>query len=484
MYEAVGILGATGKAIRLLVATLTVPFSPLAIPVLLAAVCAAVPALAQSTLGELEGEWINKDTGETFRIDKSRTWFHPNWGRAKIREAKDGAADIVIYYESSSNRCYYRLNFLDNGNILSLSPADNTQSSDYCPSGLLSRVGGGDANPPASNQQAANNSVGSEPVNADAPNPKSASVSSNASGSVLVFDGTANKMRMVSPEEAAKITLDYWTPERRAAAIMDRGAEVPGYARPAAPDDAELGPMHIIADPAPPQQQSGNLPMGVNFSSVEGRAFFHDTSDGKDHGCTASALNSGKKRLVLTAAHCVHGGPGKQFHTNWIFEPGFQNGQAGPLGDFPAYQLWAKEGWTKRGDLHYDYGIAIMNNNTGGRRIVDAVGGNGIATYPGRIFVTEIGYADNISNGRIQHFCQATTSRASSANPDQKFRCPMEHGASGAPMLRDYNNNSRLGIAVSNQSYIMDGAPGYVFGPYYDKDTWSLYQDAENASPK
>jgi V8-like Glu-specific endopeptidase len=327
---------------------------------------------------------------------------------------------------------------------------------------LLSRVSGGNTNPPA-------------------PKPKTASVSNNPSGSVLVFDAAANQMRMVSAAEAAKIVLDYWTPERRASVIMDRGVEARGAARTPAPEDAELGPMRIIASPARPQR-SEKLPTAVNFSSVEGRAFFFDPSDGKNHGCSVSALNSGKKRLVLTAAHCVHGGSGKQWHTNWMFEPGYENGQGSP-GAFPAFQLWAKEGWTKNGDLHYDYGIAIMNNSAAGQRIVDAVGGNGIATNAGRIFVTEIGYADNISNAQIQHYCQATTSRRSLTDSDQKFQCDMTFGASGAPMMRDYDNNTRLGTAVSNQSYITSGDPGYVFGPYYDDDTWSLYQDAENASP-
>jgi hypothetical protein len=54
----------------------------------------------------LEGGWINKETGEQFRIEKGGVWFHPTYGRGRIREADD-AADIKIYYEGGGTRCSY-----------------------------------------------------------------------------------------------------------------------------------------------------------------------------------------------------------------------------------------------------------------------------------------------------------------------------------------------------------------------------------------
>src|SRR3712207_8520122 len=52
---------------------------------------------------------------------------------------------------------------------------------------------------------------------------------------------------------------------------------------------------------------------------------------GLDYVCSAGAVNSGKRRLVLTAGHCVHGGRGGQWMQNWVFYPGYQNGE-GPAG--------------------------------------------------------------------------------------------------------------------------------------------------------
>jgi hypothetical protein len=103
------------------------------------ATCAASAAMAEGLPAALEGEWIDKQTGDIFRIEKGGAWFHPTRGRGKIREADD-TADIKIFYDGG-DRCSYRLALLDNGNTLSLTPADNLQNSDYCPSGMLTRVG-------------------------------------------------------------------------------------------------------------------------------------------------------------------------------------------------------------------------------------------------------------------------------------------------------------------------------------------------------
>jgi hypothetical protein len=70
--------------------------------------------------------------------------------------------------------------------------------------------------------------------------------------------------------------------------------------------------------------------------------------------------------------------------------PGYQFGQGAP-GAFPAYQLWAKNGWINNSDTHYDYAFTITQNNAAGQRVVERVGGNGLTVNPGRPFVTFIG---------------------------------------------------------------------------------------------
>jgi hypothetical protein len=119
-------------------------------------------------------------------------------------------------------------------------------------------------------------------------------------------------------------------------------------------------------------------PAVVSFANAEGKVFFHDPRDGKDYQCSDGTVNSGKRRLIWTAGHCVHTGPVADagWMTNWIFIPGYDSG-AKPAGTFPYYRLCAKSGWVNKGNHDYDDGIAITWNNAAGRRVVDAVGGNG-----------------------------------------------------------------------------------------------------------
>ena len=221
----------------------------------------------------------------------------------------------------------------------------------------------------------------------------------------------------------------------------------------------------------------------MNFANAEGKVFFFDPSDGQNHTCSAGTVNSGKRRLVFTAGHCVHGGKGKQWMVNWVFQPGFENGNPGAAGVFASPQLWAKTGWTGNSDEHYDYGIAITGNNASGQRVVDAVGGNGLEVNAGKIPITAIGYPDNIGGGIVQRFCQATTERRSLTNSDQQFTCDKKHGASGSPLLRNYDNSNQLGLIISNIAYALDDDAASDYGPYLDDDTTSLFQAAEAASP-
>lgn len=293
-------------------------------------------------------------------------------------------------------------------------------------------------------------------------------------GLVPVFDqGVAQHVR---PEVASGVIADYWTPARRAAAVP---ADVPAPSRSRTVDARPLGKPRDLARPTVAQRVGSE----VAFTHAEGKVFFRDPVDGRDKACSGGTINSAKKRLVLTAGHCVHGGRGGQWMQNWHFQPGYQFGQ-GPAGDFPAFQLWTKNAWINDSDNGYDYAIAITQTNRSGQKIVNRVGGNGLTVNPGRPFVTAIAYPVNFAGGEQQAFCQGTLSRRSLFNRDQQLNCDLRFGASGGPWLRDYQDSSRLGFAVSNQSYSLnrDGS-GPEYGPYYDSAMTSLYTTAENASP-
>lgn len=310
-----------------------------------------------------------------------------------------------------------------------------------------------------------------------APVDDSASVASNG---VSVYD-PATKRSFVTTDaaEADRLITAYWTPERRAAAKpLDRVQTK--QSKTVRQPDLRQAPV-IGSNPVGPEVSPGDVGTQVNFTNAAGKVFFTDPGFG-DFVCSASTLNTGKARLVFTAGHCVHHGPGGTWASNWSFFPGYNFG-AGVAGQFTAWQLWTKNGWINNADSHWDYAIAITNNNASGQKVVNAVGGNGIVYNAGRPFATSFGYPVAISSGQQQLVCQGQLSRRNIFNSDQKIPCAWSGGASGGPMLRDYDTSfPRLGWIVSVLAYILENG-GPTFGPYLDGDAQSLVNSAEGASP-
>src|SRR5690606_23245635 len=146
-----------------------------------------------------------------------------------------------------------------------------------------------------------------------------------------------------SPQvSASSETAGVWTEERMAAAVE------------AGPSEPTYGPT-TLPEPGPKGSADGVLPTEprpLDIHSMSGRVFFVDDR-GEDHSCSGSTVNSGNKRLVFTAGHCVHGGAGRDWFDvdEWIFVPNFHSGS--PHGQWHAYQLWTKTGWID-GDRAYD----------------------------------------------------------------------------------------------------------------------------------
>ncbi|HEX6684347.1 MAG TPA: hypothetical protein VF062_16210 [Candidatus Limnocylindrales bacterium] len=304
---------------------------------------------------------------------------------------------------------------------------------------------------------------------------------SAGSNGVSLYDPTTKRTYFTTDAaEADRVIAEYWTPERRAAAQpID---SVPAkQSRSTHRPDSRQAPV-IGANPVEPAvKPTGDVGTAVNFTLAVGKVFFTDPGFG-NFVCSASTLNTGKARLVFTAGHCVHHGPGGTWASNWVFFPGYNFGES-TAGRFTAWQLWTKNGWINNADRHYDYGIAITNNSQFGQKVVNAVGGNGIVYNAGRPFATSFGYPVAIQGGEAQLVCQGQLSRRNIFNSDQKIPCAWSGGASGGPMFRDYDTSfPRLGWIVSVLSYILDTG-GPTFGPYLDGDAQALVNSAETASP-
>lgn len=270
----------------------------------------------------------------------------------------------------------------------------------------------------------------------------------------------------VSPDQASSL--------RAATTEVERG--LPGRAAP-----------HVVrqagaARGGAPGFGSGAQPWYGSTSAApattSGRVFYTG-NDGLGYSCSASTVNSGGKNLVFTAGHCVHPGAGGTWHRNWVFVPGYNNGSA-PYGRWTSKQLWSWTLWTRNTDRAYDFGVAVMNTDGAGRRIVDVVGGQGIEwNYPLSQFVYQFGYpARSPFNGGTLQYCTGTTY---SDGGHQGNNCTMTEGASGGPWLDDFSG--RLGWLDSVNSWVFWDGNGNRYkwnGPYFGNAVRDLYTTTAN----
>ncbi|MFI9200282.1 trypsin-like serine peptidase [Streptomyces sp. NPDC053048] len=278
------------------------------------------------------------------------------------------------------------------------------------------------------------------------------SADSTASSAARLTNGAR-----VDSQSAAKEVERYWTAERMRNAIpLSDTAGTPAQ-------DRRQQPAGKAGSVPPAAPSAGNrADLRVTESAAVGKVFFHNPRDGKNYSCSASALNSASKQLVLTAGHCVHGGRGGTWMTNWTYVPRYRDGNR-PFGTFSAKQLRTFNTWIDRSDLGRDVGM-VTTWPLNGRKLVNVTGGHGLSwNYNRSQDITALAYPSNKGGGKLQWYCQG---RTSAAGWNLKIKCGFGPGASGGPWLRQYNNSSGLGYANGVMSTLR--SDGYNESPYFD----------------
>jgi hypothetical protein len=120
----------------------------------------------------------------------------------------------------------------------------------------------------------------------------------------------------------------------------------------------------------------------VSPHSVNGRLFVRQ--GGKSGFCSATAINSASRRLVLTAGHCVNSGPFRRpgdgvWSSLLEFVPAY-SGATAPFGVFVAHrkQIFAPRQWLMFGNPNFDVGAVLTTANAAGANVADAVGGGAL----------------------------------------------------------------------------------------------------------
>lgn len=342
-----------------------------------------------------------------------------------------------------------------------------------------------------------------------APSPEEADSATSRSTAVVAPTTFGQSADVISPDSSPddqttdlttqdEKVLAYWTPERLASAVPYEPSKTP-TAEEAAGGDTPTGPEGSTP-PAEPLKASPSVmrsettilasdpSTGVapqttpvtNFPNTNGKLFFDGYGTGNAY-CSASALNTGTKRVVITAGHCVYDdGAWKQ---NVVFVPNYdkRNADPDPVGIWTVHALRTFDVWINDGDLTHDVGMATLNNGgDDGQRIVDAVGGHGMYWNGSYAFdVSIFGYPSNKTNpeGRYTMWaCWGATFR--SGKRVSINGCAFGPGASGGPWLHEYNNASGLGYVRSVTSTWLPRT-GQNWAPYFTDDMKAL-KDATN----
>lgn len=204
-----------------------------------------------------------------------------------------------------------------------------------------------------------------------------------------------------------------------------------------------------------------------------GALFYNDKSG--DHFCTASVVSSPKKNLLITAAHCIHGGPHGHYKRNMVFVPQYREGEA-PRGSWTVKSMIVDHRWADSADPDLDVGfltVAPLN----GQNIEDVLGANKLGVNEGfSNVVWVIGYP---AHGDDPISCINKTSKQN--DNQMRFACDgYVNGTSGSPWLTRYDRVTHTGHIVGViGGYQEGGAHQEVsYSPYFDSDVKALYDAA------
>lgn len=157
-------------------------------------------------------------------------------------------------------------------------------------------------------------------------------------------------------------------------------------------------------------------------------AVFGGAGEGR-HFCTGSVVDSPHRNLVITAAHCVHGGAGSGYRAGLAFAPGFRGGTA-PAGMWQVRSVLVPPSWSQSSDISADVAFLVLEP-LAGRNVEDVVGGNPIGTGGGAGPVRLVGYP---STADSPVSCAGTAQQLEDGQ--LRVYCPgMAPGTSGGPWL-------------------------------------------------
>lgn len=203
-------------------------------------------------------------------------------------------------------------------------------------------------------------------------------------------------------------------------------------------------------------------------------ALFSQSADG-DHFCTASVVHSAAGDLLLTAAHCVHGGQGGSYGSDLVFVPGYRDGDA-PQGQWPITRIVVDQRWIDSSDPDLDVAFVTVGQ-VGGKNIEDVLGANSLGIDQGFGKVVRITGYPSTASTPISCFNKTTQQ----SQYQMRIACTgFPGGTSGSPWLVRFDGSRGTGIVIGViGGYQQGGDTADVsYSPYFDQDVQTLYNQA------
>ncbi|MGW7368929.1 trypsin-like serine peptidase [Streptomyces sp. NPDC054841] len=208
---------------------------------------------------------------------------------------------------------------------------------------------------------------------------------------------------------------------------------------------------------------------------TSGRVFF--TFQGRTASCSGNAVTSQNASTVITAGHCVkYQG---SWHTNWVFVPAYNNGQA-PYGQWAASKTLTTPQWEATEDINNDIGAAVVAP-LNGQKLTSVTGGQGIqfnGGYNKQMYAFGFPAASPYDGTKLI-YCSGNSSKDWLFSQDHSLGCNMTGGSSGGPWFTGFSEATGTGLQVSVNSFGYVFLPNRMFGPYFGNEAKSLYDRAQ-----
>ncbi|MEU9982050.1 peptidase [Streptomyces sp. NPDC050856] len=278
-----------------------------------------------------------------------------------------------------------------------------------------------------------------------------------------------------APAAEQRQAAAFWTAERmRGAAPLDLRLTPTARKSLRAP---QPGAATTTVGPTAFPQAGGAWSGGGAVAKTTGRVFF--TFQGKTASCSGNAVTSQNASTVITAGHCVkYQG---SWHTNWVFVPGYDNGQA-PHGQWTATRTLTTPQWEASEDINYDIGAAVVAP-LDGRKLTSVTGAQGIqfnGGYNKPMYAFGFPAAAPYDGSKLI-YCSGNSAKDFLFSQDHSLGCNMTGGSSGGPWFTGFSETAGTGLQVSVNSFGYTFLPNRMFGPYFGDEAKAVYDKAQTS---